>query len=316
MNNRKENKKLYKYIKAIFVIPIPIVLLLTIVAFPLVFYCLQATGVKEYILISSYVLSAYTLTVLCIRLPYIYKRIKEIIKGDEVKFIARTRAFLLRFKYSKMYIEDIEFRASISLYSGFLINTIYAVYRCSNGLYNKSVWFVAIGVYYFVFGVIRYMLIKKMGFSREIDDEDTYELFCIKTYKLCGILMFLLNITMAGMIVQMIWENQVIKNYNNNEIYYFALYTFYSTIVSISNVVKFRKDKNFILSASKNLTFVGALMSMFTLQTAMLLTFDNGEVAIQEMNILTGTIIIVFSIITAIFMILKANRKIENFKIN
>ncbi len=310
-----KNKKLNRILKRFFIIPVPLVLLLSAIAFPLMVYCLMVTDIREYISISSYILAFYTLVVLCIRTPYMYRRSKEIIKGDEIRLIVFIRGILLKFKYSKLYIEDIEFRAWVSLYSGFAINTVYAIYRCFNGVYNKSIWFVAIGVYYFIFGLIRYMLIRRVGISKNIEDISQNKLFCIKTYKLCGILMFILNFAMAGMIIQMVWKNQVIKNYNEQEIYYFALYTFYSVIVSISNVVKFRKNRNFILSASKNLTFIGALMSMFTLQTAMLLTFDNGEVAIRDMNILTGTIIIVLSILIAIFMIIKSNnviKKIEN----
>ncbi len=301
--------------KKFFSIPTPFVLILSAIAFPFVFYCLNTKNLNHYVYLSSYILSAYSLIVLCVSFPSMYRRSKELINGDELSLIVGIRNFMNKFKYSNLYLNDIEFRATISLFSGFLINTFYAVYRCFTGIYNKSIWFIAIGVYYFIFGIIRYILIKRMRTSNKMEFGMTKELFSIKTYRLCGILMFILNITMAGMIIQMIMENRVIKNYNGEQIYYFALYTFYSVIVSIYNVVKFRKDKNLILSASKNLTFVGALMSMFTLQTAMLLTYDNGQVDIKEMNILTGTIIILFTVLLSTFMIIKARKNMKNLEL-
>lgn len=260
---------------------------------------------------TTYFLSAYTLVVLCIRTPYMYRRSKMLIKGDELRFVVSMRKFLNKFTFTRRYLSDIEFRATTSLVIGFGINSIYAGIGCIYGVVYQSVWFISIGIYYFVFGSIRFMLLKKMKTSILYNDEITRNRFELKTYRTCGILLFSLNVTMAGMIIQMIWENKIIHNYSELLVYFSALFTFYSVILSITNLVKFRKNKNIILSASKNLTFVGALMSIFILQTTMLLAFDNGEVNIQKMNFITGVVIIMLSLGIAIFMILKARYKMN-----
>ncbi len=310
--NGKNKGKFIKIIRFIFVIPVPLVLFLAVISFPSVGYILYNENTEYYIELLTYVLSAYAFTVLCIRTPYMYRRTKELITGDYIYLIVLTRKIMRKFKYSRMYLEDVEFRASIALYLGFCINTFYAIIRFYDGLKNESIWFAAIGVYYFIFGLIRSFLIRRNRNRRYFEDITKEQIYSIKTYRVCGVLMFVLNITMAGMIIQMIVKNEKINEYTINQIYYSAMYTFYSVFISIYNMIKFRKDKNEILSASKNLNFVGTLMSIFTLQTSMLLIFNDGQVEIQKMNTLTGAIIIVFSTVIAIYMITKANRKLCN----
>lgn len=312
--NGRNKKRFIEILKIIFVIPVSIVLLLSLIAFPSVLYVLYNHNIKQYIELLIYILSAYTFTVLCIRTPFMYRRSKEIIKGDSIYVIFLIRKIMRKFKYSKMYLEDVEFRATVALYFGFFINTLYAISRFFGGYKNQSIWFLAIGVYYFIFGIIRFFLIKRFRNKENFENINESKIYSIKTYRISGVLMFLLNIAMAGMIAQMVIENAVIKNYNAKEIYYVALYTFYIVFVSVYNMVKFRKSKNEILSASKNLNFVGALMSLFTLQTAMLLTFDDSQVDIQKMNGITGAVVILVSIVVAINMILKANRELRCLK--
>lgn len=327
MNINKENKftkvqnniwvSFKKFLLDFFVIPVPIILFLAFTALPFVGYCLYNNNLDMHIRLISYVLSAYTLIVLCIRIPYMYRCTKELVKGDSIYLIVFLRKIMRKFKYTRMYLEEIEFRATVALYLGFCINTLYSGIRFYGGIKNKSIWFAAIGIYYFIFGIIRFFLIKQIRISKNIKDIKKERLYSLRTYRFCGILMLILNITMAGMMAQMITKNQSIRDYTINEIYYTALYTFYSAYISIYNMIKFRKDKNEILSASKKLSFVGTLMSIFTLQTSMLLIFNNGQTNMQIMNIITGSIIIIFTILTSIFMIVRANYKLklfENFK--
>lgn len=56
------------------------------------------------------------------------------------------------------------------------------------------------------------------------------------------------------------------------------------------NLVKFRKVGNPILSASKAISFAGALMSVLALQTAMISRFGEGDEYFRmKMNIITGS---------------------------
>lgn len=305
-------EKLKNYCKKIFFIPVKYVLILSLVSFPSIIYALKNLNPMSLISIFLYVLSFYTLIVLCISLPHMYKRAKELVIGDELKFVTKIRSFLMGYKYSKMYLVDREFRAVVALHSGLLVNTIYAAYRFCSGFYYNSEWFVAIGIYYLIFGLIRYMLIKRMKIVDNLEFEKEKNYLGFKTYKLCGILMLILNSAMSIMIIQMV-VNKKSYLYYGNVIYLTALYTFYYVISSINNMIRFAKNKKPILSASKNLTFAGALMSMFTLQTAMIAFFGENELERDIMNSITGAVVVISVVFLAIFMIFTGNKKIKEF---
>ena len=72
----------------------------------------------------------------------------------------------------------------------------------------------------------------------------------MQCYRNIGYGLFLLNIPMGGMIILMIKTNAG-YSYPGYIIYLSALYTFYTVIVAVINLVKFHKTGNLILSANK-----------------------------------------------------------------
>ena len=130
----------------------------------------------------------------------------------------------------------------------------------------------------------------------------------MECYRNIGYGLFLLNIPMGGMIILMIKTN---AGYSNPGyiIYLSALYTFYTVIVAVINLVKFHKTGNLILSANKIINFVCALMSILALQTAMIYRFSShGDSYRQMMNTITGVIVYVLVIMTAFYMIIHSKK--------
>lgn len=88
-------------------------------------------------------------------------------------------------------------------------------------------------------------------------------------------------------------------------IYLSALYTFYSLVLSIIDLVKFHRLDSPILSAAKVLNFVAALMSVLGLQTAMISRFAAGSDSYRlMMNAITGGCIYGAVIVIAVYMLL------------
>ena len=80
-------------------------------------------------------------------------------------------------------------------------------------------------------------------------------------------------------------------------------------IISVINLVRFRRLGNPILSAAKVLNFIAALMSLLGLQTAMIAQFSMEEEHFRRvMNACTGTGIWVTVIITAIYMLIRSKK--------
>ena len=97
-----------------------------------------------------------------------------------------------------------------------------------------------------------------------------------------------------------------------------AAFTFYCFISSVANVVSFRRRDNAILSAAKDLNMIGALMSMYSLQTSMLYTFSkSGEDSFRRiMNTVTGIAVLTSALGIATYMIIKGTKMVHKYKNN
>lgn len=240
----------------------------------------------------SYLLSTYAMVILVQRIPRIVRNTEALIRSN---------------KYGNRYLSDADYRAKVALYCGVLVNTIYAGFRLVTGLIYASTWFGAIAVYYLILSGIRLLLLRDVRKVTE-DDGARYDRE-LRTYRLCGYLMLLLNSAMTGMVVQMIWQN---KGYQHSElgIYASAAFAFYCMILAIINMVKYRKMDSPVLSAAKMLSFSGALMSILALQTALLTQFSEGGQFAQIMNLLMGASVCIIVFCLAVFMVIRANRLI------
>jgi NADH:ubiquinone oxidoreductase subunit 6 (subunit J) len=112
------------------------------------------------------------------------------------------------------------------------------------------------------------------------------------------------------MAVQMVVKNAA-EQYSQTLVILSAAYTFYIFISAVVKVIQFRKLSSPVLSASKDLTLAGAVMSMYTLQTAMLAAFDEEERAGYRlrMNAITGAAVTVIVLTISVTMIINSSRR-------
>lgn len=293
-----------------------IIVLSSLIGFPAVIISLALLSKTNPICYVSYVLSAYALTVLCANFLRVKRRCKELVHGDEVRVIVFFRRFMNRYKYTSMYLNDREFRARISLYSGLAVNMFYAVFKCATGAIFRSAWLWAIGIYYVMLSAIRFTLLRNVRITDKKEHTLKRKMHEYKSARLCGIMMLTLNVAMTGMTVQMIWRNRGYE-YKGYMIYISAMYAFYCFINAAVNVVKFAKINNPILSSAKILSLAGALMSMFALQTAMFSAFDTSGAEYQRlMNTITGGVVCTLVLCMAVFMIVWSNKNIKSLERN
>lgn len=236
-----------------------------------------------------YFMSAYSLSVLCIAAPKKVRKLALIFQNSN----AMKR--LLSLDAVNRYISDVTFRGNVSIYQGMTANFLYMIFRMVMGIRYASIWFISMAAYYLLLGVIRaYLLICYK--QRDMKDETV-------CYRNTAWFLFLLNVPMGGMIVLMVRTNSGFS-YPGYVIYLSALYTFYTLIIAVRNIVKFRKIGSPILSAAKVLNFIAAMMSILGLQTAMISQFSaNGENYRKMMNGITGGFVYVTVIVIAIYML-------------
>ena len=241
-----------------------------------------------------YCMSAYCLTIWVLPLPRLFRKAKASI-------LHRLTGTM----FGGKYIGDLAFRGSVSIYQGMMVNFLYVVFRIFVGIRYASVWFLTIAIYYLLLGIMRLSLILSYR-NRNMKSE-------LRCYRRTAWLLFLLNIPMGGMIVLMVLTDSG-YSYPGYVIYLSALYTFYTIILAIVNLVKFRKLGSPILSAAKVLNFVAALMSLLGLQTAMISQFSTeGENFRRMMNAITGGGVWFSVILIAVYMLLRS-RKMKEVK--
>lgn len=257
----------------------------------------------------SYVCSAYALTITITGFPHFMafvQAIKRYINEHPLMKKLRSTAIGSRF------FSDVRFRSDVSLYQGFFINLLYIVMKMFSGIYYRSFWFVALAFYYILLAIMRFMLLRrrKVKTSRTLMEEE------IHRYRLCGIMLLVMNQALVGIVVFMVHQNRGF-DYPGLLIYLMALYAFYAVISSIINLVKFRKHGSPVMSAAKAIQFVAALVSILSLETAMLAQFGGDDETFRAiMTGATGGGVCTIVIGIAIFMIWKSTRQIKKLQIN
>ena len=272
----------------ILLIPISTVLLVGSMVF---------VGTESPIAYVSYVLSAYTLTVWCMKIPNIIRFFK---------------AFKNENKYARRWLDDARLRVNVSLYGSLAWNTIYGIFQLWLGFYHGTFWFSSYGVYYILLGVMRFFL---AAHTRKYEPGDKI-LSELHKYRACGWILLLMNLALAIIVFFMVYWNRTFEHHMITAIA-MAAYTFTSFTFAIINVVKYRKYNSPVYSASKAISLAAALVSMLTLESTMLTTFSDGTMSPLEQKIMlgaTGGVICALIVATAIYMIAGSTEKIKALK--
>lgn len=253
-----------KKLKKLFCLPPVPTLLISVPSYGLVIYALAGKDVEPVIAYISYLLSAYALIISLTGMTGIVRIVRQGI--DKHPLVRKALGIPLVDRYLR---EDM-FRAETGLYQGFFINLLYAGIKMFSGIFYKSIWFVTLAVYYILLAVMRASL---LHYVRKTVKNKISEW---KRYRLCGILLLFMNIALTGIVILVIYQNSGFE-YPGMLIYVMAMYAFYATIMAVRNVIKFRRFKSPVMSAAKAINLTAALVSMLSLETAMLTQFGAAD---------------------------------------
>lgn len=250
-----------------------------------------------------YVVSFYSLTVICIAcsviLPKYYRSIKQKIYDN---------------KYGNRYMTDVTFKTHVSLYRSLTINLLYAAANLLSGILYSSVWFITLAAYYIILAVMRFLLVRfvnRNGIGKDRVSE-------LRSSRLCGIILMTLNLALSGVVVLVIRKNEGFE-YGGILNYVMAMYTFYITAAAIINIFKYRKYNSPIMSTAKSINLAAALVSMLALESAMLTQFGNESTNPhfnQIMVALTGAGVCATVIAISVYTIAHANRELSERSLN
>lgn len=286
--------KLKKIGKALLLPPIAIMILLVPIAAVFLIYSLVFLDSNSVIAIVSYVISFYTLTVWCVQIP---------------KVIAFFKNFKNENKYVQSWTGDVRLRVRVSLYGSFAWNTVYAIFQLCLGLYHSSVWYYSLAGYYICLALMRFFLSKHTA-KHKAGEKMKEEL---SEYRTCGIVFLVLNLALSAMVFLMIYQNKTTVHHEITTIA-LAAYTFTTLTTAIINTVKYRRYESPVYSASKAISLAAASVSMITLTSTMLASFNDGTTDPMFRTYMLaglGAAVAIFITIMAIYMIVNANRQMK-----
>lgn len=281
-----------KLLKALLYPHTAIAVILVHISTVLLVYSMLTHENTSMICIASYILAFYTLTLWCLKIPKLIKGIKALKDKN---------------KYIKRWTSDVRFRINLSLSISSVLNTAYAAFQLGLGIVHSSFWFYSLAGYYAALAFMRLFLVRHSAKHKPGEKMLTE----LKRYRICGIVFLFINLVLSGIILLMIRQNRSVIHHPITTIA-MAAYTFTAFTLAIINVVKYKKYNSPVFSASKAISLAAACVSMLTLESTMLVTFDNGSMTAHTVKIflgISGAVISAFIIAMAVYMIIKSNKK-------
>lgn len=241
---------------------------------------------------AAYVLSAYALVVSVSWAAQIGKKVKNIRKG-----------FIKRHGLVARYVSDHYFRVFVGLAMSLFINLGYAVLKAVDAVLSSSAWSGFVVVYYIALCLVRFYLMTKFLKDKEHDSEKE-----VRYYRGTAFFLLLMNLVLTVLIYKIVQEEEAYI-YPGYIIFAYAGYTFYSFGLSVYHMVKYRRFHSPLLSAVKTVGFTTALVSILSLQAAMLTQFGTEhDFSHQIANGLTGLTICMAILLISVFMLVQARR--------
>ncbi len=188
------------------------------------------------------------------------------------------------------------------------INAVYGLFQLASGLYYQSPWFFSCGIYYLVLCLIRLVLVRYERKQSACTDDVQKRIIGWSGFRAAGIGMLLLNLAITGMVFQMIWHGQG-SHYPKIMVYAVAAYTFYRLTMSIIRVIQSRGKLTPLEGAARNINLTAAIMSLYSLQIAMLNAFGQGTDNVMLMNSLSGAGTCLLVILGALGMVLHGHKQ-------
>ncbi len=274
-----------------------IMLLLVPVAATFLVASMIFIGTESIIAIVSYVLAAYTLTVWCLKIPYLIKFFK---------------AFKAENKYAVRWKDDTRLRVKISLYGSLVWNVLYGVFQLCLGFYHHTFWFCSLGIYYICLAVMRFFLVSH---TRKYEPGERMRAE-LKKYRACGGVFLLMNLALTLIVFFMLYWNRTFTHHMITAIA-MAAYTFTAFTTAIVNIIRYKKYNSPVFSASKAISFAAACVSMLTLTSTMLTTFGDGTMDTLTQKLMLGGVGSAVSCVVvamAIYMIAQGTKKLKELR--
>ncbi|MGN1195858.1 MAG: hypothetical protein ACI4SB_10280 [Acutalibacteraceae bacterium] len=290
-------KRIKSILKRIFILPPVPTLIICVISFSLLFYVFASQSQINAWTCTVYFLSAYSLSIF---IGFIVSRFKNI-KGSRLIAKITDYPIIQRLK------NDLLFREKVILHIGSGINLVFALTKLVFGVIYRSVWYVSVAVYYLLLAIMRIYIIRHIKTSNGKTDL----LAEYKIYRFCAFALLLINQVLTVMVAFMVFKDKGYE-YTGYLIYAMAMHCFYMVISTAVNLSKFRKIGSPLIVCIKVISFMIAIVSVLSLETAMLTQFGDGDTVMRQRMVgITGVFVCAAVLVCAVYMLVKSKKEIK-----
>ncbi len=127
-----------------------------------------------------------------------------------------------------------------------------------------------------------------------------------------GALLLSMNLALVFLVSRMVGHNDA-YDYPGAMIYAMAFYSFYAVILSVIHVIRFRRQGSPVVTGIKVVNLTAAMVSMLSLEAAMIMRFGDPEDRLFRGRALgiTGFVICLLVVLLSTLMIVRATRALN-----
>ncbi|MBQ3596292.1 MAG: hypothetical protein II988_00565 [Clostridia bacterium] len=224
------------------------------------------------------------------------------IKQSTVNLINKTN-------FGKKMLSQYGFRTVVGSSISFIFSIAFVIFNILLAFMLKAyAWYLSLALYYALLvalrgGLLLYHKNKGKKTEKTLQEQKSIQ---IKKYRTCGILLTVIPLCLIVPLLQIIFLDRAFV-YQGWTVIGFAAYAFYKIISCTIHLIKSSKITDLTIKAIRVVGLADALVSIFSLQTALLFAFSSGgNYAIY--NALTGGVVLALTVLLGIYLIVSANK--------
>ncbi len=217
-----------------------------------------------------------------------------------------------RIDFCRKLMEQYGFRTVVTSAFSMCLNVAYVVLHILLAfLTDAFFWYLSLATYYGVLVALRAVVVLYQRRKGKTVEEDValQKQTELKKYRLCGILLAVLPVCLTIPMLQIFYLDRAFVK-EEITVIAFAAYAFYKITMAIIGVVRAKKQEDYTLRALRSVSLADALVSIFSLQTALLFLFGNG-IGYAAANAATGGAVCLLTTALGILMIVRAHKEQE-----
>ncbi len=232
---------------------------------------------------------------------------------------ARIKETLNKNSFTSRMMNDYVFRTKILSAIAFLINVAFVVFNVVMGIITMYGWYAVLASYYFFLCVARGWIFNRGRRAVLRARGDKVKLYenRLKLYRNSGIVLFILDIAMAGAVTLMILYRKP-TSYTEITAIIYAFYTCLKVASAIRNIIHAQKHNDPQIQSFRNIGVADAAISIMSLTTALISTFSTPgtDKSMSLLTIIVGVTICLITILLGVYMIISANLRLKKLRVD